>query len=168
MSETTTTTQQQGTAQNGGGEGSDKELNFRRLEQERDQLKAENAELRPYRDRETVREAGFDPDSGEGKSLIRDLGVGAVSVTDGEELSEKLAEHAESEYGWKPTVQPTETEANAAEAARRQAEVAGSTSSADLTPDGELQAALEQARADNDFALASRIERRIKARQSSG
>lgn len=121
MSETTTTTETPPEA--------DKELNFRRLEEERDRFKAEADELRPFRDRETVRRAGFDPDSGEGKSLIRDLGSGVVKVEDGQELPTVLAGYAEAEYGWKPTADLSPTEAKAASSAQRQADLSRVSSS---------------------------------------
>lgn len=114
MSETTTSTTEPTTET----PASDKELNFEKLRQEKAALEAEVAELRSYKFKETVRDAGFDPASGEGKSLLRDLTNGAVTVDDGQELSAAVAAYAESEYGWKPTPALTPVEQQTVQASQ--------------------------------------------------
>lgn len=105
--ETTETTEQP--------QASDKELNFEKLRQQREALEAELAELRPLRVKETLRQAGFDPDSAEGKALSLAVEAGKVETD-----PTQIAEYAGSEFGWQPKTQLTETESTQVEASRRQ------------------------------------------------
>lgn len=159
MSETTTTTEPTTEPVD------DQEKNWRRMEERIKALEAENSELRPFRDRDLVRNAGFDPDTGEGKSLIRDLGSGTVTPVDGEDLPAAIKRFAESEYGWKPRPVPTPVEQEQARAAQQQQRLASVSTSTDLTPEGELMAQMNEARDSGDYALAARLERRLKAQQ---
>ncbi len=81
--------------------------NFRKLEEVNKSQKDELDELRPLRDKETLRDAGFDPDSDRGKALAIAIKAGEV-----EPEQSKLVEYAESTFGWKPTpvLNPTETQ----------------------------------------------------------
>ncbi len=105
---------------------SDKEMNFRRLEQEAEKwqeraLAAEaaldaqptddgnNAESEQWKakveiaetaaHRGILMEAGFSPDSGEGKALLKDLASGEVEADPG-----VLAAHASEAFGWSPNM----------------------------------------------------------------
>ncbi len=104
----------------------DKEMNFRRLEQEAEKWKTraeaaeaaldsqpseavdtteldgmrtkfEAAEAAAHRG--VIMEAGFSPDSGEGKALLRDLRSGDVEADPG-----VLAAHASEQFGWSPNM----------------------------------------------------------------
>ena len=104
----------------------DKVLNFRRLEQEAEKwqeraLAAEaaldaqptddgdNAELEQWKakaeiaetaaHRGILMEAGFSPDSGKGKALLKDLASGEVEADPG-----VLAAHASEAFGWSPNL----------------------------------------------------------------
>ena len=63
-------------------------------------------ELRPYRDQRVLQEAGFDPDSKQGKALLR--------LHDGDLTADALKQTAE-EYGFTPA-QPVDAEAEQADA----------------------------------------------------
>lgn len=137
---------------------SDKELNFERLRQEKAALEAEIQRLRPLQFKETVRQAGFDPDSGEGKSLIRDLAAGAVKAEEGQELAAVVAQYAETEYGWKakPTLNPTEQQTvQAAQTTTRLDQVAVSDDPQDL------QQQIAKAEQEGDWRTAMRLKNQI-------
>lgn len=123
MAEETTTETVEGQAPE-----SDKDKNVQALRQKSDAQEAELVELRPLKHRETIREAGFDPESGEGKSLMRDLESGLVKAEDGKDLHETLVSYAENEYSWKPPVQVTPTEQAQLDSTQRQTQVQGVTS----------------------------------------
>lgn len=93
---------------------SDKEINFQKLREQKEALESELAALRPLRTKETLRQAGFDPDSAEGKALSMAIDAGKVETD-----PEKIVEFAGSEFGWEPRTQLTETEATQVEGSRR-------------------------------------------------
>lgn len=139
---------------------SEKERNFRELEADRDRWKAEAEALRPFKHESIVRRAGFDPESGEGKSLIRDLDTGLVKEEEGKELHEILVAHADAEYGWKPKTPLTPTERVQVEGSAHLSTLSQSTTS-DQTPadtHSEYAQKIEAAREAGDFRLASRLQ----------
>ncbi len=79
--------------------------NFRKLEEVNKSQKTELEELRPLRDKETLRDAGFAPDTDRGKALAIAIKAGEV-----EPDTSKLVEYAEETFGWKPTPVLTPTE----------------------------------------------------------
>ena len=88
-------------------EDTDVAQNFRKLEEVNKSQKTELEILRPLRDKETLRDAGFDPDTDRGKALAIAIKAGEV-----ESDTSKLVEYAEETFGWKPTptLTPTETQ----------------------------------------------------------
>ena len=88
-------------------EETDVAQNFRKLEEVNKSQKEELDELRPLRDKETLRDAGFDPDTDRGKALAIAIEAGKV-----EPETSKLVEYAEETFNWKPTpvLTPTETQ----------------------------------------------------------
>ena len=88
-------------------EDTDVAQNFRKLEEVNKSQKTELEILRPLRDKETLRDAGFDPDTDRGKALAIAIKAGEV-----EPDTSKLVEYAEETFGWKPTptLTPTETQ----------------------------------------------------------
>ncbi len=92
-------------------EETDVAQNFRKLEEVNKSQKDELDELRPLRDKETLRDAGFDPDTDRGKALAIAIEAGKV-----ESETSKLVEYAEETFNWKPTpvLTPTETQQVAA------------------------------------------------------
>lgn len=132
-------------------EGS-KEFNFRALEEKNQTLEAELADLRPLRDKERVREAGFDPDSEKGKTLL--LAIKAGSVTPDKD---QLTDYAKSEFGWAPTTQLTETERAQIEGSKRVGEL-GSVTDSHIPPSTDLAAQIAQAEADGDWVTATNLK----------
>ena len=86
-------------------EDTDVAQNFRKLEEVNKSQKTELEILRPLRDKETLRDAGFDPDTDRGKALAIAIKAGEV-----EPDTSKLVEYAEETFGWKPTPVLTPTE----------------------------------------------------------
>jgi len=86
-------------------EETDVAQNFRKLEEVNKSQKTELEELRPLRDKEKLRDAGFDPDSDRGKALAIAIEAGKVEAD-----TSKLVEFAEETFGWKPTPVLTPTE----------------------------------------------------------
>ncbi len=86
-------------------EETDVAQNFRKLEEVNKSQKTELEELRPLRDKEKLRDAGFDPDTDRGKALAIAIKAGEV-----EPDTSKLVEYAEETFGWKPTPVLTPTE----------------------------------------------------------
>ncbi len=80
--------------------------NFQVLEETIKTLEADNAELQQFRDKENLREAGFDPDSDRGKALAIAIKAGEMEPT-----PEAIAEFATSTFGWEPKPALTEIEA---------------------------------------------------------
>lgn len=89
-------------------EETDVAQNFRKLEETVKGQKEELDELRPLRDKEKLRDAGFDPDTDRGKALAIAIEAGKVEADD----TATLVEYAEETFGWKPTpvLTPTETQ----------------------------------------------------------
>lgn len=148
--------------------GSDKELNFRKMEEAHKEtvakLEGEIAELRPYRDRDLVREAGFDPGTDKGTVLERDLGLGDIAVEEGQELAEAIKSFAKSKYGWDPAPARSPVEAEHARIARERAGLKSDTESADKPET--LRDQIIEARANNDFALASELQVKLERQQN--
>ena len=88
-------------------EETDVAQNFRKLEEKVKEQGEELGELRPLRDKEKLRDAGFDPDTDRGKALAIAIKAGEVEAD-----TAKLVEYAEDTFGWKPTpsLTPTETQ----------------------------------------------------------
>ena len=88
-------------------EDTDVAQNFRKLEEVNKSQKTELEILRPLRDKETLRDAGFDPDTDRGKALAIAIKAGEV-----EPDTSKLVEYAEETFGWKPipVLTPTESQ----------------------------------------------------------
>lgn len=132
-------------------EGS-KEFNFRALEEKNTSLEAELADLRPLRDKERVREAGFDPDSEKGKTLL--LAIKAGSVTPDKD---QLADYAKTEFGWSSTPQLTETERAQLDGTNRLTEL-GTVTDSHIPPSADLDAQIAQAEAEGDWVTASKLK----------
>jgi hypothetical protein len=81
---------------------SDKDRNFRALETKAKAQEAELNELRPLREREALREAGFDPDSDRGKAIRNAIKVRRADGDDVDLSAEGIQELAVTEYGYKP------------------------------------------------------------------
>lgn len=141
---------------------SDKEINFERLRQEKAALEAEVQRLRPLEFKETVRAAGFDPDSGEGKSLIRDLAAGAVTAEEGQELAAVIAQYAEQEYGWRPTPALNPTEQQTVQAAQTTTQLDQVTVSDDPT---DIEQQIRNLEAEGKHREARILKNRIVAAQ---
>ena len=88
-------------------EETDVAQNVRKLEEVNKSQKTELEELRPLRDKEKLRDAGFDPDTDRGKALAIAIKAGEVEAD-----TTKIVEYAEETFGWKPTpsLTPTETQ----------------------------------------------------------
>lgn len=110
--------------------------------------------------RAAVVEAGFDPNSGKGKSLARDLEAGMVETTPDEDLAEAVRAHAQTDYGWGPeklSYSPKEIQTMVD--SRRLGEIqSAGMSQAGGEPMTEIEAKIADARAEGDFALASRLQ----------
>lgn len=128
-------------------EPSDKEINFQKLREQKEALEAELAELRPLRVKETLREAGFDPSTPEGKALALAVEAGKVEAD-----SSLIAEYAGSEFGWQPKTALTPTEASQVEGSQRLA-AARAASTSDGPPDVRQQIAEAEAEGDREKAM---------------
>jgi hypothetical protein len=135
---------------------SDKEMNFANLRSQKEALEAELAALRPLKTAQTVKEAGFDPDSPAGKALTR---LAADSDVEG---VKSLAAELGFEVG-NIERQPTAVEA-AAVAAGDQFASFNQTTTSDEPVDvngqiAELQAQIHQMRSQgqNTSALVSKM-----------
>lgn len=108
-------------------EPTDKEINFQRLREKNEALEAQIAELSPLKVAQTVREAGFDPDTPAGKALSRlaDASSDAESV---KALAAELGFEAEA-----PTPALSKDERAAQEFGQRQSDLAAVTTS-DIPP----------------------------------
>ncbi len=161
----------------------DKEMNFRRLEQEAEKWKtraeaaeaaldaqpseqADSTELDQWKakaeiaetvaHRGVILEAGFSPDSGEGKALLNDLASGDVKPDPGE-----LVAHASETYGWNPnmiTYSAVEARQLASAGQLRQIQTAAVS---DEPPNLDNQVA--EARQAGDHELALRMQTRHAA-----
>lgn len=89
---------------------SDKDRNFRALENKAKAQEAELKELRPLREREALREAGFDPDSDRGKAVSNAIKVRRAEGAEIDLSVEGIQELAVAEYGYKPSTQLTPEE----------------------------------------------------------
>lgn len=132
---------------------SDKDKNFAALRQQLDQAQAEIEALRPLRTKETLRQAGFDPDTAEGKALSLAIDAGRV-----EPDPTQIVEFAGSEFGWEPRTQLTETEATQAEGSKRLEAVRQVTQSDGPSDVGSQIAEAEQA-GDWSRAMALKLRR---------
>ena len=135
---------------------SDKDENMAKLREQRDANAAEIARLQVFEHREIVRTAGFDPDSGKGKSLIRDLKSGAVAAT--LEDTSTVVEWADTEYDWQPEPTLTPTEQVQVDGQQRRESVEGVTV-ADQPPD--ILEAVQEAEAAGDFARARYLKNSV-------
>lgn len=89
---------------------SDKDRNFRALENKAKAQEAELKELRPLREREALREAGFDPDSDRGKAVSNAIKVRRAEGAEIDLSVEGIQELAVAEYGYKPSTTLTPEE----------------------------------------------------------
>lgn len=131
-----------------GTEGrSDKELNFDKLKEQYEsrisELETENAELRPLRNKEQLRTAGFDPDSDRGKALAVALKAGEVEAD-----ADAIKEYASETFGWEPKAQLSETEQSAVDGQQRVETARDATESA---PPPDQDAQIAEAEADGDY-----------------
>ena len=134
--------------------------NFKKLRSSRDQWKtrAEASEERAWRG--ILLEAGYNPDSGEGKALLRALEGGEVEADPG-----AIVAHAADEYGWEPDiVLYSRRERQAIDAGQRQ-QALGAATTSDTTPPGDLETQIAAARDAGDFGLASKLQREADRRQ---
>lgn len=139
--------------------GGNKDENVRRMGERLEALEAEVKELRPYKHREMVRMAGWDPKSGEGKALSRDLEMGLVEAESDDKLPEALTAYAEQEYTWKPPQTLTPTEQTHVEAGARQTEMQQQTTSPPPNDDRtDYERRIQAARDEGNFVEASRLQ----------
>lgn len=132
---------------------SDKDKNFQALREQKDALEAQVKELAVFRNKDLLRQAGFDPDTGEGKSLLRDITAGTVDAD-----KDKLAEYAESEYGWKPKATLSPEESATVSSSQHSDQLRQSAS--DDGPKDTIDDQIAQARADGNWELAVVLENR--------
>lgn len=137
-----------------GQQESDADRNFRLLREQNEALRAENETLRPLRIEKAIREAGFDPDSPEGKALAR------MAPT---EVDADAVKTLAGEIGFEAPQQMTAAQQEAATQAKVAGEV-GKVASGDSPPTTEDKT--EQAMTDRNFAqvLATHIEADLEAR----
>ena len=86
---------------------SDKDRNFAALRAKLEATEARLAELEPLHTEKVIREAGFDPNSDQGKAIRYGIQVNKV-----EESPDKVKEFALTEFGWQPKAQLTPDEAS--------------------------------------------------------
>ena len=143
------------------------ETNPVNLRTQNDELKTENMRLSVFEHKDVVRRAGFDPEAGEGKSLARDLAAGLVEVEEGQDLHEVLVGYADTEYGWKPQTQLTETEKTQVDGSKRLTTLSQSTTSDNPPENNESDYAqrIAEAREAENWALASALEREFLSKQ---
>lgn len=134
-------------------EGS-KEFNFQKLKDDYEaKLAARDAELeelRPLRNIESVRQAGFDPDSDRGKALDLALKAGAVTAD-----PEQIREYATSTFGWEPAPVLTENEQAQVDAQARLDAARGGT---DSEPPPNIDNDIAQAEADGDWMKSGALK----------
>lgn len=92
---------------NGEDVSTQQERNWRQMEERVAAQQAELEELRPLKLDETLREAGFDPRSDQGKAVKYGIQVNKI-----ESDPEKVKEFALTEFGWRPKTQLTSEEAS--------------------------------------------------------
>ena len=151
MSETDTTTETTEEVE----ETSPMRENFQALEEKVKVLEAENDELRPLRDKESLRAAGFDPDSDRGKALAIAIKAGEMEST-----PEAIADFATSTFGWDPKPVLTETETEQVSAAAQVKQI--QTASVSDAP-ANLSDQIAEARKAGDHVEALRLQTRHAA-----
>jgi len=145
---------EQATEQAGGEQQpSDKELNFAKLRQQYEAAMAELEQLRPLKVKETLRQAGFDPEATEGKALTLAIEAGKVEAD-----PQKIVEFAANEFGFQPRVALTETEAKQVEAAARMEQVRQVTTSVQ-TPSADDEIAKAEQEGDWTKAMALKLQK---------
>ncbi len=149
--ETTETTEAAETTE----ETSPSRENFQALEDKYKAVKDENDELRPLRDKESLREAGFDPDSDRGKALAIAIKAGEMEPT-----PEAIAEFATSTFGWEPKPELTETEAEQVSSAAQVKQIQ-TASVSDSPPD--IDDEIAEARKAGNHVEALRMQTRQAA-----
>lgn len=139
-------------------EVSDKEINFQKLREQKEALEAELASLRPLQTKETLRQAGFDPDTPEGKALSVAIKAGEVEAN-----PDQIVAYAGSEFGWEPKPRLTETEATQVEGSKRLEAVRQVTQS-----DGpqDTKALIAEAEQSGDWMTAMQLKVRDLAEQN--
>ena len=142
---------------------SDKELNFAKLRQQYEAALAELEQLRPLKQREVLRQAGFDPDAPEGKSLTFAIEAGKVEAD-----PEQIKQFAVNELGFQPKVALTETESRQVEAATRMEQVRQVTTSE--APPATTDDEIVEAEAEGDWgrAMALKMQRLAEMQQPAG
>lgn len=108
--------------------------------------------------RGAILEAGFNPDSGQGKALLLALEVGDVEAEPG-----ALVQHAQGEYGWAPG--PTSLEASVLSGDQRLTALSQQTVSDGGSPD-DAMSEIAAAREDGDWGRAASIERQVRSRKT--
>ncbi|MFQ5524365.1 MAG: hypothetical protein ACE5F5_12465 [Acidimicrobiia bacterium] len=97
-------------------EQSAQERNFQALRRKLEAVESELQRLRPLEMEKQIREAGFDPDSGEGKAIGLKLStMGDDAPKEASAIQELVAE----EFGWKPQTGLTEAESQRQQAQSR-------------------------------------------------
>jgi len=141
MSDTDTTTETPA--------ASDKEANLAALRQQLEAANQKLAALEPLQRASVVREAGFDPDSPEGKALVRMVG----DETDATKVTEMAAE-----IGWAPkqTLNPAE----AATVAAAQAQDQLRQVSVGDVPADDIDRQIQEARESGNWQAAVILENR--------
>lgn len=86
---------------------SDKDRNWRRMEERLAALEEENKELRPLQTERNIREAGYDPTSDKGKAIKYAL---QAKGEDAPGSPEDIAEFVVEEFNWKPSKALTDEE----------------------------------------------------------
>jgi hypothetical protein len=142
-------------------EETDVAQNFRKLEEVNKSQKDELAELRPLRDKEKLRDAGFDPDSDRGKALAIAIKAGEVEAD-----TAKLVEYAEDTFGWKPTPTLTPTESQQV-TTTTEAKVISTEATSDAPPNIDDQIA-EAEKAGNHVEALRLTTRQAAERMLSG
>lgn len=142
---------------------SDKELNFAKLRQQYEAALAELEQLRPLKQREVLRQAGFDPDAPEGKSLTFAIEAGRVEAD-----PEQIKQFAVNELGFQPKVALTETESRQVEAATRLEQVRQVTTSE--APPATTDDEIAKAEAEGDWgrAMSLKMQRLAEMQQPAG
>lgn len=147
------------TGENGQESQNDKERNFRELEADRDRWRERAQELEPLEFEKFVRKAGWDPDSAEGKVLVKDLGRGDVAIEDRDQAADVLRNYADNEYQWKPPQNLDPAEQRQLEGSQR-LEALNKVSHSEQTAGGlaEIEKAILEAREAGDWARASQLQ----------
>jgi len=133
----------------------DQGANFAKLRTSRDQwrARAEAAEAQALRG--VLVEAGFDPESGEGKLLLQ-----AMTTGDVERDPEAVASYAEESYSWRPNVlvysRDEISQIASADRQSRLSQLSTSTQTGDLQ--SEYEGRIQEARDRGDFTAASALQ----------